>query len=357
VHRSRVVPVRAVLMAMVVALFTAACGGSVTEEPSGVDGATTEVIQSTTTAEATSTTTAPATTTTELPSTTTTPATPLEKLGYPVSDDWVTETVIAGIDAATGGLAIDADGVIYQADFGYSGHVGDSLLRIMPDGSVETMVQSDELESLTMTTFGPDGTLYQSSYGSGKVFIVEPDGDYEVIAEGLRGPTGIAVADDGGLFVEAYNSNIIHRIHPDGSVEDWVFDRRFNGINGIALGPDGTLYVVDHKDGSMFAVDQDGTVTSLHKFPKATSHVVYSEGSLFVTSRGAFVVFRYDLGSGDVEIIAGSGEPGDTDGRGSEASMGRPNAITLGPDGALYINHGSGNANNPVTIRRISYQP
>jgi sugar lactone lactonase YvrE len=299
----------------------------------------------------------PITTTTTVAPTTTLPPTPLEKLGYPVSDDWVVETVIADIDAATGGLAIDPDGVIYQGDFGYSGHVGDSLLRITPDGTVETFAQSDEMESLTMTIFGPDGTLYQSSYGSNRVFVVEPNGETRIIAEGLRGPTGIAVGADGVLYVEAYNSNIIHRIQPDGTVEDWVTDRRFNGINGITTGPDGTLYVADHKDGSIFAVDQDGAVTPVHKFPKATSHVVYSDGSLFVTSRGAFVVFRYDLASGDVEIIAGNGEPGHTDGRGSEASMGRPNAITVGPDGNLYINHGGGNANNPVSIRRISYQP
>lgn len=351
-HRSHFATVRLGFIAVAITLVASACGTSSSQPPT--DDATTT---SAPPASSSTTTTVPITATTTIAPTTTLPQTPLEKLGYPVSDDWIVETVIADIDAATGGLAIDPDGVIYQADFGYSGHVGDSLLRITPDGTVETFAQSDEMESLTMTVFGPDGTIYQSSYGSNRVFVIEPNGEARIIAEGLRGPTGIAVGADGVLYVEAYNSSIIHRIQPDGTVDDWVSDRRFNGINGITTGPDGTLYVVDHKDGSIFAVDQDGVVTPLHKFPKATSHVVYSDGSLFVTSRGAFVVFRYDLASGDVEIIAGNGESGDMDGRGSEASMGRPNAITVGPDGNLYINHGGGNANNPVSIRRISYQP
>ncbi len=350
-QRSSVVPIRTVVVILTIALLSAACGTS-SSEARAETTATTSTIAPTVT-----TSTVAATTTVEPPPTTTVALSPLEKLGYPVSDDWVVETVIAEIDAATGGLAIDPDGVMYQADFGYSGHPGDSLLRITPDGTVETFARSEKMESLTMTVFGPDGTLYQSSYGSNRVFVIEPNGEARIIAEGLRGPTGIAVGADGVLYVEAYNSNIIHRIMPDGAVEDWVFDRRFNGINGIAAGPDGTLYVVDHKDGSVFAVDQDGVVTPLHKFPKATSHVAYSDGSLFVTSRGAFVVFRYDLATGEAEIIAGNGEPGRMDGRGSEASMGRPNAITVGPDGNLYINHGGGNANNPVSIRRISYQP
>ena len=264
---------------------------------------------------------------------------------------------MAGIDAGTGGLAIDAEGVFYQGDFGYPEHVGDRVLRVTADGSVETFSQSDLMESLTMTYFAPDGTLFQSSYNSDRVFRIEPDGTAVVVAEGLRGPTGIAQLDDGTLVVEAFDSAILHKIAPDGTVTDWVTDRRFNGINGLTMGPDGMLYVIDFKDGSLFSVDPEGTVEKLFKFPKATSHGVYHDGSLFVTSRLGYVVFRYDLATGDVEIIAGNAEPGDRDGRGGESSFGRPNAITVGPDGHLYINHGDGASNDPVTIRRLRYDP
>ena len=339
-------PVAAVLL---VATACASAG-----EPAQ-DSSTTTSVAST----SSSTTTAP-TTTTE-PTTTTTmttvPATPLEELGYPVSDDWVVETVVADIDAGTGGLAIDANGVFYQGDFGYSGHVGDRVLRVTDDGSIETYSRSDLMESLTMTYLASDGAMYQSSYNSDRVFRIETDGTAVVIAEGLRGPTGIAQRDDGTLVVEAYDSSILHTIAPDGTVSEWVTDRRFNGINGLTMGPDGVLYVIDHKDGSIFSVDPDGEVEKLFKFPKATSHGVYLDGSLFVTSRLGYVVFRYDLGSGDVEIIAGNAEPGDRDGRGGEASFGRPNAIAIGPDGHLYINHGGGASNDPVTIRRLRYDP
>ena len=346
---------RATRAAAVLAVVAVSCGS---------DAAPTA--ETTTTSPAPVTTAAPDITTTEPPPpttttqavTTTVALTPLEELGFPVSDDWVVETVVSGIDSATGGLAIDAEGNFYQTDFGYSGHPGDSVYKISPDGStIETLTQSDLMDALTMTVFGPDGTMYQSSYGSNRVFKISADGTAEVIAEGLRGPTGIVVEEDGTLYVEAYNSGIIHRILPDGTLEDFVFDRRFNGINGLTQGPDGTLYAIDHKDGSLFSIDREGVVDKMFQFPEETSHGVYLDGSLFVTSRGGYVVFRYDLASGQVEIIAGNGEPGDQDGRGGEASFGRPNAITLGPDGHLYMNHGEGTANDPVTIRRISHQP
>jgi len=326
-----------------ISVVVAVCGGD--DGESSADTSTTSPPTTTappTTQTPTTTTEAPTKTTTQIP-TTTVPLTALEELGYPISDEYVVETVVSGLDSGTGGLAIDADGYFYQADFGYPDHVGNTVYRISPDGSqVETLVQSDLMNSLTMTVFGPDGTMYQSSYNSDRVFTISTDGTAEVTAEGLRGPTGIVVADDGTLFVEAYDSNTLYKILLDGTVEEVVFDRRFNGINGMTQGPDGTLYLVDFKDGSIFSVAADGTVDQIHKFPEESSHVVYHDGGQFVTSRGGYVVFRYDLATGDAEIIAGSGEPGDQDGRGGESAFGRPNAITIGPDGNLYINHGDG---------------
>lgn len=303
-------------------------------------------------------TSAPTEPTTTAATTTTEPEpTALDELGYPVSDEWVVESVVRGIDAGTGGLALDDDGVMYMGDWGYPNEPGNRVLRITQDGEIETFVESDLMESMTMSVFADDGTLYQSSYNSDRVFAIDPDGEAQVVAEGIRGPTGIVPMDDGTLFVEAYDADTIHRVLPDGTVEDFVFDRVFKGLNGLAIGPDGTLYAAEHQSGGLHAIDPEGTITTLHDFPEPTSHVVYHQGSLFVTSRGAYVVFRYDLDSGDVEIIAGNGEPGDRDGRGGDASFGRPNAITVGPDGDLYFNHGVGDTNAPVTIRRIRHDP
>ena len=333
-------------------VMLAACGAAT----DAGDTTTTEALPSSTTTLATTTTTQPTTTTTAAPTATKAP-TALEQLGFPVSDEWVVETVVAGIDSGTGGLAVAPDGTFLLGDFGYTDHIGDTVWHITPDGEVTPFAQSDEMESLTMTVRTDDGTVYQSSYNSNRVFRIDPDGTAEVLAEGLRGPTGIVVGDDGTLFVEACNSNIIHTVSPDGTVEDFAFDRRFNCINGLTRGPDGTLYAINFKDGGLLSVSPEGEVDKLFQFPEPTAHGVYLDGSLFITSRLGYVVFRYDLDTGDVEIIAGNGEPGDRDGRGGEASFGRPNAITLGPDGALYINHGGGASNDPVTIRRISHQP
>jgi len=279
--------------------------------------------------------------------------------GYGLSDDWVVETIVADLDSATGGLAIAPDGTMYQADFGYPGHPGDTLYRISPDGQeVETLVTDDAFAALTMTTFGPDGTLYQSAYGSDSVFTVDPaSGAVTLVTDEIPGATGIVANDDGSLFVQGYDTNRIYEVSPDGEVDEWASDIGFSGPNGLVAGPDGTLYSVNHRNGRLFAVSPEAEVTELVDFPHATSHVAWLDDALYVTSREGYVVYRHDLGTGATTIIAGNGEAGTADGRGAAASFGRPNAITVGPDGALWTNNGGDGTNNPVSILRITHQP
>jgi sugar lactone lactonase YvrE len=303
----------------------------------------------------------PSTTTSTLAATrpTTTPLPPdIAELGFPVSDEWVVETVARNIDGGTGGLAVDDQGTIFMGDFGYATNTGAGIYRISPNGEVEVFSDADRMEQLTTTKIAPDGSIYQSSYGSNRVFRVEEDGTATVVTDDIIGPTGIVVLEDGTLIVASWSQGIIHKVHPDGTVEDWVGRHpAFNGINSLTVGPDGTVYVVNIRDGGLFAVDQAGQVTELELYPRANSHVAYDSGSLFVTSRGGYVILRYDLETGETEIIAGNGIPGDQDGRGIEASFGRPNAIAVGPEGVLYFNHTEGRNDTPVHIKKLSHQP
>jgi hypothetical protein len=123
-----------------------------TVAPTTTLAATTSTAASTTTVEST---------TTVAPTTTLDPNLPeaILALGYPVSDDYVIETVVADIGAGTGGLAIDADGTFFLGDFGgFEDGPGNRVLRISPDGAeVETLVESELMGQNTSTVFGPDG--------------------------------------------------------------------------------------------------------------------------------------------------------------------------------------------------------
>lgn len=335
-------------MLVTLILLAAACSNP--DEVIVADTSATTIVATSTTAQPTSTT-PPETT---LPETTTSTAVPRPD-SYEVVSDHVVETVVSGLDAGTGGLAVDADGNLYHADFGYPDHVGNTIFRVTPSGEVSEFATSDLFDSLTGNTFGPDGRLYQSSFGSSNVVTVDPDGTVTLLTDDVRGPTGIVVTDDGRVFVESCRRNQVFEVFPDGSAEVIAGGVGMNCPNGLTMDDEGNLYVVNFSSGFMQRITPDGDIESVYRFPSGNAHVVHVDGYLYVTARTDHRVYRYEIATGEVVTVVGTGAEGFDDGPGNEATIARPNAIAVDPDGALYINHGGGDGrNDPVWIRKIT---
>ena len=338
---------RALIILMLLA--TVACSNP--DEVVVVDTTSTTAVETPTTTDATTTSAAPTTT---APETTTSTAVPRPDT-YPVSPDYVVETVLAGLDAGTGGLAVDADGNLYHADFGYPDHVGNTIFKVTPDGEVSEFATSELFTSLTGNTFGPDGRLYQSSFGSNNVVTVDADGTVELLTDEVRGPTGIVVTDAGRVFVDSCRRNQVFEVFEDGTAEVVAGGVGMNCPNGLTIDDDGNLYVVNFSSGFMQRITPTGEIEAIYRFPSGNAHVVHLDGFLYVTARTDHRVYRYEIATGDVVTVVGTGEEGSDDGPGNQATIARPNAIAVGPDGALYINHGGGDGrNDPVWIRRIT---
>lgn len=331
------------------ALLAAACAGA-----DSADTTATSAAAPSTTAPAVVTTVAPATT---VPETSTTVGV-VPGLGspedYPVSDDYVVETVATDIDAGTGGLTLDAEGNLYTADFGYAGHDGNTLFKISQDGSVEPFATHETMDQLTGNKVAPDGTIYQSSFGSGYVYRIDPGGGVEVVTDQMTGPTGIVLTNDGRLLVEDCNRNAVYEVLDDRTTELFAggLSAGMRCPNGMTEDPEGNLYVVNFNHGQLMKISPDGSeITVLHSFPGGNPHVVYHDGKLFITARETHRIFRYDLATGNVDVIAGTGEIGLTDGPGPMATLGPPNAIVVDDDGNIYFNHGSDTGLNLTAIR------
>ncbi len=337
---------RAQALLTMVLLLVVACSNS--DEVVAADPTTTRPTPVTT---AVATTVAPTTTT--VPETTTSTAVPTPD-SYEVSPDYSVETVLAELDAGTGGLAVDGEGNLYHADFGYPDHVGNTIFKVTPNGEVSEFASSDLFTSLTGNTFGPDGKLYQSSFGSSNVVTVDPDGTVELLTDEVRGPTGIVVTDEGRVFVDSCRGNQVFEVFPDGTAEVIASGVGMNCPNGLTIDDDGNLYVVNFDTGFMQRITPEGDIEAIYRFPSGNAHVVHVDGYLYVTARVDHRVYRYEIATGDVVTVVGTGDQGFDDGSGNVATIARPNAIAVGPDGALYINHGGGEGrNDPVWIRKI----
>jgi len=290
------------------------------------------------------------------------------------------------------GVAVDSAGAVY---------VGDSanhLIRLISGGTVSTFAGTGTFGflpfdgALAVATFShPDGlaldgaTLYVAERGfsvirkiaGGQVSVlagvgIDGNQDGQLTAAYFSGPTGLAVAPGGTFFVADRGNHLIRRIAA-GQVS------RFAGVSassGILNGPrlsaqfDHPIDVVVDAAGAVLVADQDNhcirkiendMVTTLAGQCKTSG---IADGSLTVArfkspsglaldAAGAIYVADCDnhairkISGGQVETLAGTGQPGDADGPLSTATFLTPKTIAVSSSGAIYV---ADQSNNKIRV-------
>lgn len=248
----------------------------------------------------------------------------------PPSGDRVV-TLTDTLPGAVGGVAVDATGTIYVADF------GGTVWKVTPWGEATRFVTS--LYGASGNAVDAKGVLYQSSFNGNFVSRIDRDGTVTELADGLQGPVGIAIDGEGALTVTNCRGNTLSRITPAGVVSEFAASDLFNCPNGITLDGQGNFYVVNFGDGKMLRVTPDGSVSDFATIPGGgNGHVTFARGTLFVTGFRSHRIWRVSL-DGRVEPLAGTGQVGGQDGPAAEATFFLPNGIAVNPSGnRLYVN-------------------
>lgn len=285
--------------------------------------------------------------------------TPTDLPTSPLSVGASVTTVVDELEAATGGLTLGPDGALYVADIGkVPARDGDTVYRVSLEGEVSVYAQGEALNGASGNAFDSLGNLYQANYSGSDIARVSPSGEFgSIVNPRISGPVGIAVDHQDNLYVANCAGRSIAQVSPDGQVSLIAQGSPLNCPNGITLGDDGTIYVANFGDGWVLRVDADGDVSRLAELPGHNNgHLVFYDGLLFVTARGAHQVFTVST-DGEVALLAGSGRRGWEDGGALEASFSLPNGIAISADGrVLYLNQvrlDSGGLNYPSSIRAI----
>ena len=255
---------------------------------------------------------------------------------------------------AVGGVAVDALGFVYVADF------RNAVWRIAPEGHVTKF--ADGLYGASGNAIGPQGFLYQSSFNGNYVARIDRTGEVEMYAtEGLNGPVGIAAAPTGELFVVNCSGGSISRIGTDGTVSDFARADLMACPNGITFDDRGDLYVVNFNNSKVLRVTPDGSVSEFTDVVGAggNGHITFARGAFYVTKFRGNQVLRVQR-DGSYAVLAGTGAAGTGDGPALAATFTRPNGIGADPTGAfLWVNdltegQGLGQGVSKVSMRRIS---
>ena len=282
------------------------------------------------------------------------------------------------------GIAVRPDGTIIVADID-----NNKIRGIDLDGNVFTIAGTGEKgykdgPGNEASFYWPsgiavrnDGTIIVSDNNNHKIRGIDPNGNVFTIAgTGERGdkdgsgnestfnyPRGIAIRDDGTIIVSDTGNHKIKGIDLNGNVftiagtgvrgdKDGPGNvATFNIPSGIAIRDDGTIIVSDtgnHKirgidpNGNVFTIagtgergDKDGSGNeSTFNYPRGIA--IRDDGTIIVSDTCNHKIRGIDL-DGNVFTIAGTGEGGDIDGPGNEASFKWLEGIVISSDGTIIV--------------------
>lgn len=302
------------------------------------------------------------------------------------------------------GLAVDAAGNLYVFDW-----FNFCVRLISPDGVVSTLAGTGEpgfadgpateakFRGLAVTlAVDPTGNLVVPDGGNHRVRLITPDGVVTTLAgtgePGYRdgpvdqaqfnNPTGVAVGAAGNVYVADTDNNRIRVITPQGEVRTLAgsgepgykdgpaLEAQFDAPQSLTVDSAGNVVVSEgypwlfRGSRRLRLITLDGVVTTLagsgepgHKDgPAAGVRFVFPAGSAFdaggnlLVADGGEARLRLVTPDGLVYTLAGTGEPGRTDGPGPVAQFAEPVGVAVGPKGEVYVAEPGANA-----IRRITY--
>ncbi len=238
---------------------------------------------------------------------------------------------------------------------------------------------------------GPDGSVYIADSYNNKIREIATDGTVTTFAgtgtagnnDGLASsatfntPYGITVDSNGNVYVSDLVTDNIRKITPDGNVSTFAgsptgrtgsndgndTSASFHDPLGLVTDASGNVYVADAANNVIRKITPAGVVTTIAgtgfagatngTAPSATfntplSLAIDASGNLYITEKNNYDIRKLDI-SGNVTTVAGTGQPGSSDGQGTSAAFNFPVGIVTDGNGNLFVTD-----NGYGTIRMIT---
>jgi uncharacterized protein (TIGR03437 family) len=220
------------------------------------------------------------------------------------------------------GLALDASGNLYIADYG-----ADVVRKVSPEGNISTVAGN-----------GANG----NTGSTGKA-----------TAAALSGPFGLAVDKPGNLYIAEYFNNAVRKVTPDGNIQTFT-GSKFTNAAGLAIDAAGAVYISASGENRIYKASAAGSVTVFagngsYDFAgdggAATAASLASpwglafdaSGNLWVGDTGNNRIRRVAT-DGSIQTVIGSGSAGITNFSSdpTSASVYRPSGVAIDAKGLVF---------------------
>lgn len=155
--------------------------------------------------------------------------------------------------------------------------------------------------------FDEQGNLYVGDIPNGRVFRIDPKGEWELLVEYDGEPNGMKFASDTEIVIADYRNGLVALDVTRGTVRDYLGRRnteRFKGVNDLTFDSRGNLYFTDQGQtglhdptGRVYRLGADGRLDLLLSNVPSPNGVVLSrdEAVLFVAVTRGNCVWRVPL--------------------------------------------------------------
>lgn len=156
-------------------------------------------------------------------------------------------------------------------------------------------------------SFDRQGNLYVVDVAHGRIFRIDPRGEFELVTEYDGEPNGLKIHKDGRIFIADHKLGIVVLDAASGKIEPFC-DRplleRFKGVNDLVFASNGDLYFTDQGQtglhdptGRVYRLGTDGKLDKLiDNVPSPNGLVLdQSETAVLVAATRANAVWRLPM--------------------------------------------------------------
>jgi len=161
--------------------------------------------------------------------------------------------------------------------------------------------------------FDRAGNLHLVDLAWGRIFKVNPRGEFELILEYDGEPNGLAIHQDGGIFIADHKHGILRL--ENGSTVPLVsryHQQRFKGVNDLTFAENGDLYFTDQgvtdladPSGCAYRYSAAGKLQQLASCIPSPNGLVVDENLLYVAATRANAVWRLPLAADGTVVRMG----------------------------------------------------